>query len=406
MKILMLLFKDIHFDARVKREALALAEVGHKVIIACLEEFEDEPSELHENIKLIRCQISTKRIKRNVIKQQKKSSTKSLVFRIIRLPIIKLLKDIMANREFLQTIKQEMKRLNFKPDVIHCHDLNTLPVGCLLNNNLPSKLVYDSHELFNEMASKNKLEKKIGYVIEKFLIKKVDHLITVNPFVHKEFRKRYGHIPTTIIQNIPITYDNGDVEQDNYLRRKYDLTENNRILLYQGGINPERGLEKCIDAIPLLGDEYKLILLGSGRIVGELKNKVKALHLEKRVFFHDQVPSEKLAWYTKQADIGLVLYENTCLNNYLSTPNKIFEYLQAGLPTVASNHPGKNYIINEYRTGVTVEETPNGIRDGILEIEKRYLEIKNNCMIARKKLTWQQENVKLTELYKVLGELS
>lgn len=405
MKILMLLFKDIHYDARVQREALALAEAGHMIYLACLEEYTTSPPELHPSIIIFRSTIVTKRMRRAVMNQNdsKSSSLQKMAFKMVRNPVLKLFKDIMANREYYFKVKDYIKDENIT--CIHCHDLNTLPVGYFMAKGLGVKLVYDSHELFNEMAGKNPVEKRVGYWIEKRLIKHIDHLITVNPYTEKEFHKRYGMIPSTIVQNTPILpgEDQLKVVENNYWRQKFNLSHEDIILLYQGGMTPERGIEECISALLLLPSRFKLILLGEGRLKEKLIQMVKDLNLLDRVFFHQQVPPDDILWYTKQADLGLVIYKNTCQNNYLSTPNKIFEYMMAGIPTLASNHPGKSYLVEKEKTGICVEENPQSIKDGIERIMSNYREYQTNCIEKRSAFSWQAEQNKIVGLYQSLG---
>jgi len=412
----MLLFKDIHYDARVKREAAALAQAGHEVVIACLAEYSEPPPEVAEGVTLWRYAISTKRIKRRVVPGETKSAgltagtsgergqlplLSRLVLSLVRFPALKLFKDVAASLEFYRYVARDLER--HRVDVIHSHDLNTLPAGVSLSRRFKTKLVYDSHELFNEMAGKNWLERRVGYAVERALINRIDHLIVVNAFVHKLFTKRYGPRPTTVVQNVPDAPDFSQTPPPDVLdlRRHFGLGADDVLLLYQGGLNPERGLEECVQAVAMLPESLKLVLIGEGRLREHLEQLVKELNLSTRVFFLGQVPSERLLWYTRQADVGLVVYKNTSLNNYYSTPNKIFEYLLAGIPTVASDHPGKRIVVEE-GTGVCVEETPEAIRDGILDVLARLEEYKQACQKKRERFSWPQEQKKLIRAYRQL----
>lgn len=419
MNIWMLLFKDIHYDARVQREAEALAGAGHLVTIACLKEFDHEPPVLHENIVLERISIRTKRYKRGLTKQEGKVAQRravprwmsSLLVAFVRFPLIKLIKDVLSSREYYVKVRKliqqrrrqhlEQKQQQQKPDVIHCHDLNTLPQGTALARRFGAKLVYDSHELYNEMAGKNPLERKMGYVIEKFLIKKIDHLIVVNTYVAEKFTEQYGKYPVTIVQNTPVLPEESELgeEQENYWRKTYNLAETDRILLFQGGLTAERGLEECIQALAELPREYKFILLGEGRIKGKLEELADELNVRDRVYFHPQVSPEGILWYTKQADIGLVIYKNTCANNYFSTPNKVFEYMFAGIPTIASDHPGKSYVVEKNETGLCVPETPQAIKGAVEYVSKHYDKYRDNALDKRAQLCWQQEKKGLVRMY-------
>lgn len=400
----MLLFKDIHFDARVQREAIALAETGHVVYIACLQVYNSQPTFLHENIHYLRYKLSVKRHARSAIKSGH-SSISTILTSKVQTITRKLFKDIIANIEFCRLIKKDVASKSI--NVVHCHDLNTLWIGVTLSRYLKTPLIYDSHELFNEMVGKNKLEKRIGYFLEKLLIKGINHLIVVNEFAQHEFLKRYGALDVTILQNIPIVTDVGVAElpkEENYWRKKYNLSQTTKVLLYQGGLTPERGIEESIEALKLLPDEFVLVLLGEGRSEKSLKLLVSSLGLENRVFFHEQVPANHILWYTKQADIGLVVYKNTCLNNFISTPNKIFEYMLAEIPTIASNHPGKMYIVENEQTGICVQEKPLEIKQAVEQIMSNYKFYQDNCRKVKGKYSWLREKQKLLTLYQKLED--
>ncbi|WP_209121760.1 glycosyltransferase [Alkalihalobacillus sp. BA299] len=405
MNVVMVLFKDILYDARVQREAIALAEGGYQVTIFCVKEHEKTLPSLHGNIVIRRLALFTKsaKMKMNGSGTATSSRKVNMIKAIVRSPMIKLVKEVAVTKAFYNKIKQSLSNQNV--DVIHCHDLNTLPIGHWLSKDKEAKLIYDSHELYNEMAGRTAFDQKIGYKLERSLMKKIDHLIVVNPYVKAEFETRYGQVPTTVIQNIPLVEKAKLVEElsKNYWREKFNLTDDDIILIYQGGMNPNRGIEDCIQALKELPDHYKLVLLGEGTIKQNLVDAVLQLGLSARVFFHDQVPSADILWYTKQADIGLVMYQNNSLNNYLSTPNKIFEYLLAGIPMVASNHPGKSYIIEPEEIGICVEESPAEIKRGIEYIMENYDFYKETCRKKRTLITWEEEGQKLVNAYKSLS---
>lgn len=404
MNILMLLYKDIPYDARVKREALALAEAGHAVYLACVREFQEPDPFLHKNIHLIRIGISVKSMKATMSKgnasaKTRKSAVKKLIVRTARLPLVKIPKDYLAYYEFYKKVKAHLEEISI--DAVHCHDLNTLWQGHMLSKDFSAKLIYDSHEIFNEMAGRNQLDRITGYAMEKRLFQKIDYLVTVNPYLRDYLFEKNGEKPCVLIQNIPL-FHKDVLKQEKAIDWDYPFNENDTILLYQGGFSPYRGLELIIDAMAKLPETYKLVMIGSGILKDELVTRTVSLGLSDRIFFHDQVSSEDLIHYTLKADIGLVMYEKVSKNNYYSTPNKIFEYLQAGVPAVSSNHPGKSVIIDEYKTGVLAEETPEGIVNGILEIMNQYAYFQQNCLRAREVLTWEAESKKLIQMYENL----
>ncbi|WP_282033759.1 glycosyltransferase [Metabacillus indicus] len=404
MNILMLLYKDIPYDARVKREALALAEAGHSVYLACVREFPEPDPFLHKNIHLKRLPISVKSMKAamsgaNSGQTPKRSGLKRAVVRAARLPLVKILKDYMAYYEFYKKVKSKVGDL--KIDAVHCHDLNTLWQGSMLAKDFSAKLIYDAHEIFNEMAGRNGLDRFTGYKMEKHLFQKIDRLVTVNLYLRDYLFERNGEKPCVLIQNIPL-FSEDMLAGNKAIDWNYTFGEDDTVLLYQGGFSPYRGLDLIVKTVAELPESFKLVMIGSGILKEELKSLAESLGVSDRVFFHDQVPSEDLFYYTQKADIGLVMYEKVSKNNYYSTPNKMFEYLQAGVPAVSSNHPGKSVVIDEYKTGVLAEETTEGIKAGIMEVKNNYEYYRQNCLQARSVLTWEAESRKLAEMYENL----
>ncbi|WP_226655333.1 glycosyltransferase [Guptibacillus hwajinpoensis] len=397
--ILMVLFKDIDYDARVQREAIALAESGYQVTICSLNEFDTEPPFLHNLITIYKLDISTKQAKKGM--GTGSSQKPSIVAKMVRNPLIKLAKDQYASYEFYKKVKETMASETIH--AIHCHDLNTLDTGKRLAEHFQSKLIYDSHELFNEMTGRNAVDRRFGYALEAKLMSQVDRFITVNPYLIDKFSKRYGKLPPSIyLQNIPLLGLEQERKNAHYFHHLYGIPTDKIILLYQGGFSKNRGIELCVKAMNHLPDQYHLVLLGDGDIKKALTQLVEVEMLTSRVHFHPKVPPSEILSLTKEADIGLVMYENVSENNYYSTPNKIFEYMLMGLPVVSSNHPGKSYLLEEYDFGIAVDENEQAIVKGIETIQQRRNYYVQKCDEASKVLNWPNESKKLIHLYNEL----
>ncbi|MDR6227028.1 glycosyltransferase [Desmospora profundinema] len=400
MRVLMILFKDIHYDARVQREALALARSGWDVDIACLHTTAEPPPDLHEKIRLLRIPIHTKRMKRYVERKADRRIQRG-VYRVIRNPVVKMAKDVVAQRQFALKISELCQAASY--DAVHCHDLNTLSIGVSLKRKKGYTLIYDSHELFNEMNGKGRWERMVGYRVEAWWIHYVDWLITVNELMEREFKNRYGReLKTAVVRNIPESLEQLPVEK-NYFHQKYQLDEEDRILLYQGGFSHNRGLEEVIRSLVHLPVTCKLVLLGFGELQERLTRMAEELKLTERVFFHEPLLPQEMLRVTAHADVGMVLYQDSCLNNVLSTPNKIFEYIQAGIPMVSSDHPGKAIVVGATKTGKLVDpQDVKGIADAIREILEEPESYLIAALKAKRKLTWEKEQEQLVQLYETI----
>ena len=127
------------------------------------------------------------------------------------------------------------------------------------------------------------------------------------------------------------------------------------------------------------------------------------MKISDRVRFINRVPWEELMRYTKSADIGFSLDKNTNLNYRFSLPNKLFDYLSAGIPVIAGDLPEVTRIISENNCGTIISEvTPERISEAVRELlnnpEKLSL-MKKNASLASEKLTWETESEKVKTLY-------
>ena len=146
-----------------------------------------------------------------------------------------------------------------------------------------------------------------------------------------------------------------------------------------------------------------LLIIGFGKVEDELKELVRKLNLEDKVIFYGKVPFEDLLSYTKQADVGLLLERPFGLSFTYSLPNKLFDYIHAGLPIIASSLVEVKRIMNKYNIGEIVEDySPESLAKKLNEMlsnsEKREV-WKQNMQKAKKELNWENEQKKLIEIY-------
>ncbi|MDP3567600.1 MAG: glycosyltransferase [Sediminibacterium sp.] len=181
------------------------------------------------------------------------------------------------------------------------------------------------------------------------------------------------------------------------------MPDNKKIILLQGaGINIDRGAEELLDAMRLV-DNAILLIIGSGDVWTTLREKIKKNYLEEKVFLIDKIPKQELMHYTFNADLGLSIDKNTNLNYVNSLPNKIFDYIQAGVPILASRLPEIEKIINDYKIGDFIaDHQPENIAFKINEMlsSDKLLEYKNNTKLAAKELNWANEKQKLISVIK------
>jgi glycosyltransferase involved in cell wall biosynthesis len=238
-----------------------------------------------------------------------------------------------------------------KADTFLANDLDTLPAVFLAGKLRHKKIVYDSHEYFTEvpeLVNRPKV-KRIWELIERWIFPRLKSVYTVNNAIAGIYSSKY-RIPVSVVRNVP------SVKQSPKVPGSLPGSFSQRpILLYQGAINMGRGLEEMIRAMVLMPD-FGLLIVGDGDIKSKLQDLVNKLQIGNRVYFAGKIPFEQLSWYTAQASLGISLEQNLGLNYYYALPNKLFDYLNAGLPVIASDLPEIRQIVEKVGFGVVVNQ--------------------------------------------------
>jgi len=288
-----------------------------------------------------------------------------------------------------------------KADILVANDLDTLYANHWAKKfKRKCKLMYDSHEYFigvPELISRPRVQ-NFWRRIEKRTLPKVDKMYTVNESIAELYRKEYKR-EIFVVRNI------ADVlpSYQNKSRKELGLPEDKKIVIFQGaGINIERGAEELIDAIHLIENSV-LIFVGGGDVIEQLKQKVKQNKLEDKVLFFGKIPYGELMNFTRVSDLGVSLDKNTNINYRFSLPNKIFDYINAGIPMLVSDLPEIKKIVEGYDIGlICPNHEPKIIAEylnKILKNELIYKRLKNNTLKASQELTWQNESTVLKKIY-------
>ncbi len=368
-KVKMILTNSFKNDIRVFKEAKTLANNGYDVEVLCWDRENELLDKEYDNVEGIK-------VKRFYPFSKYGTGKKQII------PFIK----------FIFQVKKYLK--NKKIDIIHCHDLDGLVTGYFIKSK-KQKMIYDSHEFFSGYKGLY-INKKIFYM-EKFLLKKVDNIIMVSKIVCQEFQKLYKIKQEPILlRNIPY-YEKID-KKNNLLRKEFNISEDKKILLYQGGFQRGRGIEDLILLLKNLSEKFVLILIGKGPLKEKILELVEKNNLKDRVFIKNFIENKELIRYTNSADIGIYFIPKLTFNHLYCLPNKIFEFVQGEIPIVCSNFPDIKNLIISYNLGITF--------DSIIECKEnellRLLETKKDIVKVKKELCWETEEKKLLNLYQNL----
>lgn len=288
--------------------------------------------------------------------------------------------------------------LRQRPEVVHAHDVNTLPTAWLAARLCRARLVYDAHEISTSREGYSSFRKLVG-MVEKALMPRADGTITTTETRAKFFARAYGIDRPVILQNRPRKQSMQDGRR---IRDELGLVEPWPIVLYQGGVQPGRGLERLVRVAALVPNAY-FVFIGGGRLDANLRFIAAELDLEERVRFIPTVALAELPVYTASASIGVQPIENTCLNHYTTDSNKLFEYVQAGLPVVASDLPEIRRVVRAHDLGLLVppgdtEALAVALRLLVDDQAKRQFHAEQSLKAAAV-LNWEEQEGELLALY-------
>jgi glycosyltransferase involved in cell wall biosynthesis len=290
-------------------------------------------------------------------------------------------------------------------DVLVANDLDTLLPNYLVSKLRGLPLVYDSHEYFTgvpELKNRN-FVKWVWKNIEKAIFPRLKYVITVSEAIAALYHKEYFLKPV-VIRNLSPKSDSIVP----YSKRESGIEDDELTLILQGtGINIDKGAEELIQAISITSG-VSLLVVGSGDIIPLLKRMVNELKIGTRVIFIPSVNWETLMKYTKSADIGICLEKDTCLNYRFCLPNKLFDYISAGIPVIASNLPETRNIISEFKCGLIIDRVdPVSISKALTDLKNdkvRLAGMMKNAKEASCALNWDAEREKVLSIYnEVIG---
>jgi glycosyltransferase involved in cell wall biosynthesis len=173
------------------------------------------------------------------------------------------------------------------------------------------------------------------------------------------------------------------------------------VILYQGTLNQGRGLERMITAMPFI-PVVKLIIAGDGPLRRSLMTLAASLDLNERIQFTGMLPPEKLQEITRSASVGISIEEPLGLSYISCLPNKLFDYIQAGVPVLVSGFPEMRAIVEQYQIGMVLEDRAPEKMASILNfmlhdpVKRRVW--KENLARAAEELCWERESVKLKRI--------
>jgi glycosyltransferase involved in cell wall biosynthesis len=372
----MLLHKQVSHDTRVRREATALATAGHEVTVVHLPPSADAEGRNGLAFELVPATLPRGRR---------------------RLP--------HAARLGAEATRLAMRAAATRPDAVHAHDAAMLLPGLLAARRSGAKLVYDSHELATGVPYRRGAWPAVVATAERLGAPRADATITVSEGIAARLSERYRlRRPPTVVRNLPdLPPPNAARAPD--LRRQLGVGGAS-LVLHQGAVAAGRGCEVLVEAIALLPEAHLLFLGAEGAGASSLHALAREHGVAGRTHFLDPVSPEELLSYTAQADVGVSLLQDSCENHRLALPNKLFEYVAAGLPVVVSDLPETARLVRQSGIGhCAVPDDPGSVATALRETLAHAGNELAQRRLARaaSELSWGREKRRLLGLYAELA---
>lgn len=365
MKIIVSVFNNLYTDQRVEKICKTLHQNGYEILL--IGNSWDGLPEMSRPYPFKRIELKSKNLK-------------------------------FAYPEFNRKLYKEILKNTDQNTILLCNDLDILFANYWVSKKLNIPLVYDSHEIYTEMpALQGRFTQKIWRFVERKIVPNLKYIMTASESYSKWFEEKYQIEKPITVQNFPLKIEN---------QIGNNSGNHSKIILYQGVINPSRGLDKIIPAMRKI-ENAELWIAGKGPKFEEYVTLTKELHLENKVKFLGRIIPEKLREITRKADVGLSIEENNGLSYFYSLPNKVSDYIQARVPVVVSAFPEMKNIVETYKIGGIIENHSEE------ELVKKISEVlgkgksfyQENLHLAAQQLCWENEEPKILALYeKVVRE--
>ena len=399
----MAVYGDITFDSRVRREAATLARAGYRVCLVCLGD-DGAPGSLPEEV-----QVVVRRPTRTAVVPRSANPYRDGAGRRV-VQVARRLQWLAGYVANVRAWGGSVRRACGPVDLWHLHDLPALAAVLPgLRDGVP--VVYDTHELFLEAGTAARLPavlRRLMRAYEGRLVAKASAVVTVNDGLAEVLRRRYRPRMLAVVHNCPNRWE-PQIPRPTLLRDAAGIAMENPVILYHGSLGEHRGIEQLMEAVLKPGlEQAHLVLLGYGERQGQYRALAAQSRWGGRVHVLDPVaPSELLSWVAS-ADVGAMPIQRSTLNHYLSTPNKLFECLAAGVPVVASDFPAMRRIVTADPAGPLGVLCDAASVDSVAAALQRILELEPSeaagmrarcTAAARERWNWEHESGALTDLY-------
>lgn len=282
-------------------------------------------------------------------------------------------------------------------DYVHCHDLDTLQSGVKLKRKKRTPLVFDAHEIFTYMIEEDvsRIVKNYSERMEDSLLQDVDHMVTVNEALRDYYKERFDG-DVVVVMNCP----------EEILADYEPPTSGVFTISYVGTLHKSRFVSELVDVVGSV-EGVQLKIGGEKELYDEIERKCAKYD---NVSFLGTVPLKAVMPLTKESHAIFCMFDPSSRINQVGTPNKIFEAMAMGKPSIVTKGILSGDIVEKERCGLAVEYSEDSLREAVEKLRddpKLTEELgRNGLKAAHTKYNWKaQETEFLGLMSKIEGNI-
>jgi Glycosyltransferase len=239
-------------------------------------------------------------------------------------------------------------------DAVFCHDLWSLPIGCIMKELFGMTLLYDSHEIGTCCLLDPTLN-KIAFANEKWMYELCDSFMTVSDACAKYYQDLCPSLRPLVITNAHRLLWERPAELKP-LKQRLSVSEDAPLAVYVGNLFSVSQIDRFIEALPQCQSNLHLALIGDRGDIERYKKLVEKLKLDERVFFLGRVDYEDVFATIYGADFGIIPNVQNHINpGWAILSSKLFDYVQAEMPFITDYGPEIQKVLDQYRIGQVVD---------------------------------------------------
>jgi glycosyltransferase involved in cell wall biosynthesis len=294
-------------------------------------------------------------------------------------------------------------------DIYHGMAYQGIPIALSLRGRSGGRVLYDARDLYPESGNLARMAapvRRLAGLAERHWARRSDRIITVNDELAAILARRFDRpLPSVVMNCLPAWTPPAD--RDRRFHELLGLAPETRVVLYHGGFLPSRGIEILAAAVGRL-TAVALVAMGDGPLRPNLERLAAESRTDGRVHVLPPVPPADLVGWIAAADVGGMVNQPVSRNERISTPNKLFECLAAGVPVVSSDFPGRRRIVIEDPEGplgaVCDPTDPDAVAAALREVLDRPAEaaadLRRRVLVAaHARWTWERQAATLLDVY-------